>query len=85
LGKRTTVKFDEDVLAAVRERASKDSRTISDIVNETLRAGLLQQSSLESYRLRLKPFEFGGKWVDVRDRRALQETLSDRDRRKFSR
>ena len=37
---RTTLTLDDDILAAARTAAAKAGRTLKDVVNEALRAGL---------------------------------------------
>jgi hypothetical protein len=51
--KRATIYFDSDLHRAVRLKAAQTNRTISDIVNESLRESLLEdQEDLKAFEQR---------------------------------
>lgn len=52
--KRSTIYLDEDIHKALRLKAAATSRTISDLVNETVRYALAEdEADLTAYRERI--------------------------------
>ena len=45
---RTTLNIDDDVLAAVKERARRQKRSAGEVLSEVARKGLLERSHLET-------------------------------------
>ncbi|HZX70017.1 MAG TPA: hypothetical protein VFE77_04290 [Rhodanobacter sp.] len=54
---RTTLKLDEDVLAAARALAQQQDRTLGEVVSELARKGLVPAAAAPKYRngIRLMP------------------------------
>ena len=55
--KRTTLILDSQLIAELRSRAARESRTLTEIVERTLRAGLAAPP--RSRRLRLPSYDLG--------------------------
>ncbi len=55
--KRTTLILDERLDAALRERAARERRTLTDVVEEVLRAGLAVPARRR--RVRLPSYDLG--------------------------
>jgi len=55
--KRTTLILDASLLAELRARAAREGRTLTEIVERTLRAGLAPPA--KSRRLRLPSYDLG--------------------------
>ena len=77
--KRTTVRFDDDVLRRLKEKAAREDRTLQDVANELLRQSLEDAERPPDYN-----FQFV-KWkaellpgVDIFDRKTLFDIMEDR-------
>ena len=77
---RTTLNIDNELMARVRERAAATGRTITDVVEQALRAEVAgSRAHTTTFTLRWKPVS--GKLlpgVDVADRDSLYETMEGR-------
>ena len=71
--------IDEDVAAALKERAHRTRRSFKQIINETLRAGLARGRAPAAKHYRLKPASLGGvaAGVDLDKALRLADTLED--------
>jgi hypothetical protein len=58
---RTTLTIDDQLAKALKEAAQRSDKSFKDIVNETLRAGLMVQRALPKAKLyKVKPTSLGG-------------------------
>lgn len=76
---RTTLSLEDDLAAALKERAHRSGRPFKDVVNATLRAGLAAQPARKPRRYRLRPSSLGGVMPGVDLDRALRlaDSLED--------
>lgn len=79
---KTTLDLDDHLLAEAKERAAASRQTLQALVEEALRAHLLERSeSPQGFRLKLPVV--GGKGapaVEIMDREGLYDLLEDRGR-----
>lgn len=66
--KRTTLILDSALWAELRRRAASDGRTLTELVERTLRAGLEGALPVRRTRTPLPSFDLGPFLVDVADR-----------------
>jgi plasmid stability protein len=74
--KRTTVRFDEDVLRRLKQKAASEDRTLQDVANELLRQILDHDQQPIPFKLRFptwKARELPG--VDICDRKSLFDIM----------
>ena len=57
---RTTLTLEDDVVAALREKAYRSGAPLQKVVNEALRIGLREAGTRPPRRYRLKPSSLGG-------------------------
>ena len=57
--KRTTLLLDSHLHADLRRRAAAEGRTLTDVVERTLRAGLAAQAAMRRGHVRLPSFDLG--------------------------
>jgi hypothetical protein len=69
---RTTLTIDDALLRALKEAAHRSSRSFKDVVNDTLRAGLVRAGRTGARKYRLKPTPLGGVVAGVSLDKALQ-------------
>jgi hypothetical protein len=70
---RTTLTLEDDVAAALKEKAERTGRKFKDVVNEALRAGIASGfRAPASRRYRLEPTHLGGVAPGVDLDKALQ-------------
>jgi len=76
---RTTLTLDEDVAAALKERAHRTRRPFKAVVNEALRAGLSGKRKPAPRRYRLNPRSLGGviPGIDLDKALRLADALED--------
>ena len=77
--KRTTVRFDDDVLRRLKQKAATEDRTLQDVANELLRQGLDRDERPSDYRFRFVTWKaelLPG--VDLFDRKTLFDIMEDR-------
>ena len=76
---RTTLTLDDDVAAALKEKAFRSGRPFRAVVNEALRTGLREAGSAPPRRYRLKPARLGGvlPGIDLDRALALADSLED--------
>ena len=82
---RTTIKLDDAIFRAYKQRAAERGTTFAQEVEDALRADLHNRREFAAH----EPFEtlvFDGDGspalVDINDKRALQELMGDEDRRR---
>jgi hypothetical protein len=77
---RTTLDLDDELVRAVKKAAADSGRTMTDVIEDSLRETLLRPSAKTPYRLKLPTFK--GRLrpgVDITDRNALYDLMEDRD------
>lgn len=74
---RTTVNIDDDLLVRAKQLAAGDHRTLSDVVNDSLRLLMARAPERSAGRVRLPVFGGSGllPGVDLEDKDALAELL----------
>lgn len=76
---RTTVSIDDDLLRQAKVRAAEEGRTLSDIVNESLRERFVRRAAVEPW----KPVTFRGNGVrpgvDLTNNAALLDLMDGLD------
>ena len=79
---RTTITLEEQVAKALKNAAHRTGKPFKQVVNETLRAGLLAGDRPESPRpYRIKPASLGGVMpgVDLNQALQLADALEDQE------
>jgi hypothetical protein len=74
---KTTLNISDPVMVALKERAARTGRTMSEMVEEGLRL-VLRRTPGRARLPRLPTFNSGGALVDVADREALYRALDGR-------
>jgi hypothetical protein len=77
---RSTVRFDEDVLDALKERAQREETSVTKLLNRALRewlSGSLQMTKLKKRPYRERTFDMGPPRFDVTKAMALSAELED--------
>jgi hypothetical protein len=76
---RTTLTLDDDVAAALKEKAHRTRRPFKQVVNEALRAGIATSRKPAPRRYRLKPASLGGvaPGIDLNKALRLADALED--------
>ena len=77
--KRTTLILDPALYAELRRRAAADGRTLTEVVERTLRAGLVAGPARRT-RVTLPSYDLGPFLVDPRDRGAIAAALEHPER-----
>lgn len=72
---RTTLKLDEDVLAAARALARQQDRTLGEVVSELARRGLAPAAAAPEYRngIRLMPVRPGARSMTLEEINELRD------------
>lgn len=76
--KRTTLILQEQTVADVKQIAAREGRTLSQVVDEMLRAGVAQRRRAVRDRpakVRLPVFETGRPHVNIADRGQLHDAM----------
>lgn len=75
---KTTLNLDERVLKNAKEQAARDGITLTAFVEQALKARLLPQSEIETYRFQPKVVK-GSRPpnVDIAEREALYEVIDN--------
>jgi hypothetical protein len=68
--KRTTLVIDNGLYAELKRRAAVEGRTLTDVLERTLRLGLQAEADLRRGRTRLPSYDLGPFLLDPSDRRA---------------
>jgi hypothetical protein len=74
---RTTVRLDDDLLAAAKQRAAADHTTLTSLIEDSLRRTLASRPAKPGERFKLRPFGDAATLpgVDVDDSAALRELM----------
>ena len=74
---RTTVDLPDDLLAAAKERAAREGRSLSDVVGDAVRASFAREPSRKQRPVELPTFDGGGlqPGVDLDDSAALLDLM----------
>ncbi|MCE9627206.1 MAG: ribbon-helix-helix protein, CopG family [Candidatus Eisenbacteria bacterium] len=62
--KRTTLQLDPALLTELKKRAAHEGRTLTEIIERTLRAGLAAPGALKRARVSLPSYDLGPFLVD---------------------
>lgn len=78
---RTTLTIDDAIAADLKELAHRSNRSFKEVVNETLRQGLLARQSPRPRRYRLRPVSMGkaAAGIDLNKALSLAAALEDRE------
>ena len=78
---RTTLTLDDQLAQSLKERAHRSGQSFKDVVNQTLRAGLVAGQMPSKKRYRLKPVSLGGvlSGVDLDKALHIADTLEDQE------
>ena len=77
---RTTLTLDDDLAAALKEKAYRTDRSLKATVNATLRAGLVAEvAPPEPQKYRLEPVSLGGvlPGIDLDQALSLADSIED--------
>jgi hypothetical protein len=72
---RTTLILDPAIYAELKKRAAAEGRTLTDVVERTLRLGLGARASTRRARVALPSYDLGPFLVSPVDRGAVREVL----------
>lgn len=74
---RTTVRLNDDLLTAAKQRAAADHTTLTALIEDSLRQTLALRPGRRSKRLKLKSFGAGGTLagVDLDDSASLRDLM----------
>jgi hypothetical protein len=76
---KTTLNLDRDLLREAKKRAAEQGTTLTELVEEALRAALAPRRRTSGFKLRLPTVKGGGPpLVDVADRDALYDLMEGR-------
>ena len=75
--KRTTLILEDGCLEGVKNLARKESRTMSEVVNEILAEGIQKRQAGATIEFDLPIFEMGEARVNLGDRDALEAVMED--------
>ena len=76
---KTTLNLDHGLLHAAKRRAADEGTTLTHVVEEALRAALVERQPTSGFKLRLPTVRGGGPpRVDVADREALYDLMEGR-------
>jgi hypothetical protein len=73
--KRTTLMLDAGLYADLKKRAAAEGRTLTDVVERTLRLGLAARVPSRRARIALPSYDLGPFLVSPADRGEVTETL----------
>jgi Ribbon-helix-helix protein, copG family len=74
---KTTLNIDETVMAELKREATRQGRTMSDLVETALR-NLFQRQKTSTQVSPLPTFRSGGSFIDIGDREALYQAMEGR-------
>ncbi len=75
---KTTLVIDDSIMTRLRERASREGKTISELVESALRLFLEKRRDGKRKLPPLPSFNSGGSLVDIADRDALYRAMEGR-------
>jgi hypothetical protein len=73
--KRTTLLLDNALYAELKRRAADEGRTLTELVERTLRLGLSEGTARRRQRVTLPSYDLGPFLLDPRDRREWSPAL----------
>jgi plasmid stability protein len=78
---RTTLTIDDQLAQALKERAHRSGKSFKQVVNETLRAGLVAAAARHSRPYKIKPAALGGvlPGVNLDKALALADAIEDQE------
>ncbi|HEY5791973.1 MAG TPA: hypothetical protein VIS74_01665 [Chthoniobacterales bacterium] len=56
---RTTLTIDDDLAGILRRRSKELGKPFKEVVNNALRAGIMEKSTVKPNRVRVRPHDFG--------------------------
>ena len=68
MNRRTTLVMDAALFAVMKTEAAREGRTLAEVVERTLRAGLEHQRSAPRSRLRLPSYDLGPFLIEPEER-----------------
>jgi hypothetical protein len=76
---RTTIRIDDDLYRAVKERAARTGRTVAAVLGDAVRIGLTPAHRAERKRYRVKPSGSGGlrPGVDLASNASVRQALDE--------
>jgi hypothetical protein len=76
---RTTVRLEDHLLAAAKQRASERGSTLTSVIEDALRESLLREAPRPDERVALPRFGQGGllPGVDLSNNEALRDIMDD--------
>jgi hypothetical protein len=76
-GMRTTVRLDDDLLAAAKQRAAADHTTLTSLIEDSLRSTLAQRPRVGDERFTIRPLGDAATQpgVDLDDSAGLRELM----------
>jgi hypothetical protein len=79
---RTTIRIDDDLYRAVKERAARSGRTVSGVLEDAVRIGLAPPDRAQGSRFVVRPIGAGGlrPGIDLASNAAVYEALDDGER-----
>jgi hypothetical protein len=80
MNRRTTLILDAGLLEALRARARREGRTLTDVVEQAMRQGLAARGARRAPRLHLPSYDLGPFLVDPADAPALAALGTGADR-----
>ena len=76
--RRTTIAVEDALLGELRERAARERRSMSGLVNDLLRSALrAKPTASREDTVRWQTYRSGGAFVDVNDREALAAVMEE--------
>lgn len=78
LNMRTTVRIDDDLLRAIKDRAHREELSVTKILNDALRAGLFADPGpRRKTRFRQQTYDMGPPLLDITKALSLADRLKD--------
>ena len=78
---RTTVRIDDDLLRDLKQRAQRENKSLTRLINQVIRSGMktTDQSEKPKRRFRQKTHDMGPPLVDLTKALALAAQLEDEE------
>jgi hypothetical protein len=70
MNRRTTLVIDASLYSELKARAARERRTLAEVIERTLRSGLLARKAARAPRLKLPSYDLGPFLIDPADRTA---------------
>lgn len=75
---KTTLVIDDKIMRRLREEAARQNKTISQLVETSLRIMLEPKKDVRTESQPLPVFDLGGAYLDISDRDALYQAMEGR-------